>query len=50
MFKVVPQRSIIGPVLFKVFIIDIFHFVQNSTIYTCYNYADDNTVLDNYYD
>ena len=29
------------PVLFNVFINDIFHFVQDSTIY---NYADDNTL------
>ena len=41
MFKGVPQGSILGPVLFNVFINDIFHFVQKSTIY---NYADDNTV------
>ena len=30
-----------SPVLFNVFINDIFHFVQDSTIY---NYADDNTL------
>jgi hypothetical protein len=32
---------ILGPVLFSAFINDIFHFVQDSTIY---NYADDNTL------
>ena len=41
LFKGVPQRSILGPLLFNVFLNGIFNFVLRSTI--C-NYADDNTV------
>ncbi len=41
--KCVPQRSVMGSILFNLFLNDIVFFIKNSSLT---NYADDNTLID----